>query len=60
MLLPQGSQMMKPETPPPPEAKPIVLDSRALFQGQREIVIQHEGERYRLRITSRGRLILQK
>ena len=37
-----------------------VVDSQKLFQGQREIWIEHEGERYRLRITRRGKLILQK
>ena len=37
-----------------------VVDSQSLFQGQREIWIEHEGERYRLRITRRGKLILQK
>jgi len=37
-----------------------VVDSQTLFQGQREIWIEHEGERYRLRITRRGKLILQK
>jgi hemin uptake protein HemP len=37
-----------------------VLSSELLFQGQREVWIEHEGERYRLRITRRGKLILQK
>lgn len=37
-----------------------VVDSQLLFHGQREIWIEHEGERYRLRITRRGKLILQK
>lgn len=37
-----------------------VLPSEMLFQGQREVWIEHEGERYRLRITRRGKLILQK
>lgn len=37
-----------------------VVDSQLLFLGQREIWIEHEGERYRLRITRRGKLILQK
>jgi len=37
-----------------------VVDSQTLFQGLREIWIEHEGERYRLRITRRGKLILQK
>jgi len=37
-----------------------IVDARQLFQGQREIVIEHEGVRYRLRITRRNKLILQK
>ena len=56
---------------PTPPATPIVattlgekvrevVDSQSIFQGLREIWIEHEGERYRLRITRRGKLILQK
>jgi hemin uptake protein HemP len=41
-------------------ALPVVVDARVLFQGQREIWIEHAGVRYRLRITRRNRLILQK
>lgn len=37
-----------------------VLSARELLQGGREIVIEHDGERYRLRLTRRNRLILQK
>lgn len=37
-----------------------VVDSQSLFHGEREVWIEHEGERYRLRITRRGKLILQK
>lgn len=52
-------------TPPAEPAKPsatapVVVDARELFQGQREIQIEHEGVRYRLRITRRNKLILQK
>ncbi|MDT4331568.1 hemin uptake protein HemP [Methylomonas sp. MED-D] len=36
------------------------LNSRALFGAQTEIVIEHQGEEYRLRITSNGKLILTK
>jgi hemin uptake protein HemP len=39
---------------------PLVMDARQIFQGRREIYIEHEGVRYRLRITRRGKLILQK
>jgi hemin uptake protein HemP len=39
---------------------PLVLRAHDLFQGQREIWIEHDGQRYRLRITRRNKLILQK
>jgi len=38
----------------------IVLRSEELFMDRTEIVIVHKGERYRLRLTKRGKLILQK
>jgi len=36
------------------------INSRDLFESQRELVIEHVGEEYRLRITSQGKLILTK
>lgn len=39
---------------------PRELDSRTLFADTREIIIQHEDERYRLRLTSNNKLILTK
>ena len=44
------------------EAAPVgkTVSTRELFDGEKEIVIEHEGERYRLRITRRNKLILQK
>jgi len=36
------------------------VSTRELFDGSREIQIEHNGEVYRLRITQRGRLILTK
>jgi hemin uptake protein HemP len=45
---------------PPAALPPLVLTSEEVFQGRREILIEHGGEMYRLRITSRGRLILTK
>lgn len=36
------------------------LDSRQLFNGAREVIIEHFGEEYRLRLTSQGKLILTK
>ena len=37
-----------------------VLDSRDLFQGRREVLIDHQGSLYRLRLTRTGKLILHK
>ncbi len=37
-----------------------ILHAKELFGESREIVIENEGEHYRLRITRRGKLILQK
>lgn len=41
-----------------PIAAPPRLTSRAIFQGTRLVVIEHEGTEYRLQITGRGKLIL--
>lgn len=38
----------------------LVFNSQQLFQGKREIVIEHNQERYRLLITKSGKLILNK
>jgi hemin uptake protein HemP len=35
-------------------------DSDSLFAGQRELIIVHRGEEYRLRITRQEKLILTK
>lgn len=45
--------------PGPAPAGPWV-QSLALFQGRREIVIVHRGQQYRLRITKADKLILTK
>jgi hemin uptake protein HemP len=37
-----------------------IIDARELFRERREVWIEHDGVRYRLRITRRNRLILQK
>jgi len=50
------------ERPTQADSPPVpVVDARELFvEGQREVLIEHEGVRYRLRITRRNKLILQK
>jgi len=55
---------LPPVTPQPNDTKPAeatpVLPAKEIFQGKREVWIEHEGVRYRLRITRRNKLILQK
>ncbi|HYN54091.1 MAG TPA: hemin uptake protein HemP [Methylotenera sp.] len=36
------------------------ITSEALFSGQRELLIEHAGVEYRLRMTNQGKLILTK
>jgi hemin uptake protein HemP len=50
----------EPQPDLPGKPAPRVVDAEQIFQGQREIWIEHEGVRYRLRITRRNKLILQK
>jgi hemin uptake protein HemP len=49
-----------PAQPKPSPLAPVILSSQQLFQGRREVLIEHAGVRYRLRITRRNKLILQK
>jgi len=51
----------EPPASEPPSSPAVVLDARSLFpRGAREVWIEHAGVRYRLRITRRNKLILQK
>jgi hemin uptake protein HemP len=46
---------------PPATGEPErVLKAEDLFAGKREVWIELDGVRYRLRLTRRGKLILQK
>lgn len=36
------------------------IQAQDLFAGEREVVIVHNGEAYRLRVTGKGKLILTK
>jgi len=49
---------------PPPDYRPVsgrrIVESAALFDGQNEVLILHNGEQYRLRITRQDKLILTK
>jgi hemin uptake protein HemP len=53
---PQSSFRQRESVPPSTR----VLRSEDILAGQREVQILHEGETYRLRVTRRGKLILQK
>ena len=46
--------------PKPNQQPPRVIDADEIFQGDREVWIELAGVRYRLRITRRNKLILQK
>jgi hemin uptake protein HemP len=46
--------------PTPPQSNLAVVPAQQLFRGSKEVWIEHAGVRYRLRITRRNRLILQK
>ena len=39
---------------------PETIAADRLFRGQQEVLIRHQGETYRLRITRNGKLILNK
>ncbi|GGC51719.1 hemin uptake protein HemP [Chelatococcus reniformis] len=40
--------------------EPRIIEARELFTDGREVIIVHNDERYRLRVTSKGKLILTK
>ncbi len=55
-----GAEPSKDEPREEPQGPPKTISSSQLFGEDREVHIEHEGEVYRLRITRRGKLILQK
>jgi hemin uptake protein HemP len=61
------NQTMEPEREPEPqnaespgETGPKKIAFETLAQGAKEVLIQHRGEIYRLRLTRNGKLILNK
>jgi hemin uptake protein HemP len=46
--------------PAPQPAKPRRLKVSDLLAGEREAILEHSGQDYRLRITANGKLILTK
>ncbi len=69
-MFPNTTQVMKdkksntgkPNHHPADNRQPVPphLSTDKLFNGARELIIEHTGEEYRLRITSKGKLILTK
>jgi len=53
------TKMIGGELPPETVAMPVI-SSRDLLTGHREIIIQHNSEQYRLRLTNSNKLILCK
>ncbi len=51
---------VQPAVRPDANTAPRVLDSARLFEGAREVLIQHAGSEYRLRLTQFNKLILTK
>ncbi|HEX9462433.1 MAG TPA: hemin uptake protein HemP [Alphaproteobacteria bacterium] len=45
-------------TPAAPPVRRLPLDS--IMAGSREVIIEHRGQDYRLRVTSNGKLLLTK
>ncbi len=54
------SKADEPAKPEPTEIPPVVVPAEQLFRGRREIIIDCDGVQYRLRITRRKKLLLQK
>ena len=46
--------------PPAPPGRPRRLKVSDLLAGEREAILEHDGQEYRLRITANGKLILTK
>lgn len=43
-----------------PQLAPMRVPAAELFRGRRELIILHNADEYRLRVTSNGKLILTK
>jgi hemin uptake protein HemP len=54
---PESDRSQRPAEPREPSA---VIPSHELLRGTREVLIDHSGEIYRLRLTRNGKLILHK
>ena len=60
-MSPQDPDHQPPAPPDPkPHRVPARIDVAGLIGDAREIILVHEGQDYRLRITAKGKLILTK
>jgi hemin uptake protein HemP len=59
MSQPQAA-VLSPAAAAPRSGDALALDSQQLFRHTREVLIQHNGAVYRLRLTRAGKLILTK
>jgi hemin uptake protein HemP len=58
---PEVSRTLRPSgTPGTDAATPPSVNSADLLRGHRELLIHHDGETYRLRLTRTGKLVLNK
>lgn len=48
------------DAPRPGSNEPARILASTLLAGRREVILQHDGQDYRLRLTSNGKLILTK
>jgi hemin uptake protein HemP len=57
---PSQPPLSHPVSPGQPPSLPSNIQGEQLFKGRQEILIDHNGDTYRLRITRNGKLILTK
>ena len=50
----------RPEPPKTGRSQPTRIEASQLLGGNREVILEHDGQEYRLRLTSNGKLILTK
>lgn len=53
-------KLLIPPQPTPPPAPGVAVKAAALMRGGNLLLIEHGGERYQLRLTRSGKLILTK
>jgi hemin uptake protein HemP len=58
--MPDEPEADDPDRTPETDEEPKLIPAEELFGDSREVWIEFRGERYRLRITRRNKLLLQK